>query len=93
MKKFLAISLFLGIFALDLFAGTQNTVGLDSAWKNIEMLLKDAYVSKIICLIFVAIGLYRAYAGSMIQFGLMLMFAFISFNLDSIVNTMSSGIF
>ena len=34
MKKFLAISLFLGIFALDLFAGTQNTVGLDK-YRNV----------------------------------------------------------
>lgn len=93
MKKLLIVFLFFGICALDLFAGTQNTIGLDSAWKSIEMLLKDAYVSKIICLVFVAIGLYRAYAGSMMQFGLMIMFAFIAFNLDSIVNTMSSGIF
>ena len=72
---FLAFVLSFG--ALSAVAGTsqQDALGIQGLWDTVSAWLDDAYATRIVALIFFCVGVWRAFAGSILQFFLMLGFA------------------
>jgi hypothetical protein len=86
------LALFLSLFAVSAFAGTSDNLGLSAMWGTISGWITDGYLTKIIGLIFFAVGVQRAFMGSILQFFFMLGLSLLVINADAIMSTMFSAI-
>jgi len=86
-----ALFAFLGTAA---FAGTtDNYLGAQSLWNTLSGWLDDTYVARIIALMFFAVGVWRAFAGFILQFFLMLGFAVLVTQGNTIISAINSATF
>lgn len=93
MKKgilLLLLALILGEMA---FAGTTNNLGAKGVWDTVSGWMEDTYVARLVALIFFCVGVWRAFAGSILQFFLMLGFAVLVTQGNTIISTMNSATF
>ena len=67
--------------------------GAQSLWNTLSGWLDDTYVARIIALMFFAVGVWRAFAGSILQFFLMLGFAVLVTQGNTIISAINSATF
>jgi len=75
------------------FAGTTDNLGAQSLWNTLSGWLDDTYIARIIALMFFAVGVWRAFAGSILQFFLMLGFAVLVTQGNTIISAINSATF
>ncbi|MCR6574451.1 hypothetical protein [Campylobacter insulaenigrae] len=92
-KKVFLLCLVLFGISTYAFAGTTDSLGLKSTWDIVGSWFEDGYASKLIAAGLFCVGLWRAYAGSILQFFLMLGFAILAMNGKNIIETLGSGLF
>lgn len=93
MKK---IVIFFALFALlgtAAFAGTTDNLGAKNLWETLSGWLDDTYIARILALMFFAVGVWRAFAGSILQFFLMLGFAVLVTQGNTIISAINSATF
>jgi len=83
----------LGFFATSAFAGNTDGLGAKGLWDTVSSWLNDTYVSRILALLLFCVGVWRAFAGSILQFFLMLGFAVLITQGTSIVEALNSATF
>ena len=88
---FLAFALSFG--AVNMLAGNVDGLGAKGLWDTVSGWLNDTYASRIIALLFFCVGVWRAFAGSILQFFLMLGFAVLVTQGTSIIEAMNGGLF
>lgn len=86
------LALFLSLFAVSAFAGTDDNLGLSSMWTTVSGWITDGYLTKLLGLIFFAVGVQRAFMGSVLQFFFMLGLSLLVINASTIMGTMFSAI-
>ncbi|MEA3373732.1 MAG: hypothetical protein U9Q62_08600 [Campylobacterota bacterium] len=91
MKKYFGIALFAMFMGASLWAGTNDNLGLSSMWTVIQGWVQDGYLSKILGLMFFAVGVQRAFDGQLLQFFLMLGLSLLIVNADTIMATIFSA--
>jgi len=82
--------LFVGTSA---FAGTNDTIGAKNLWDIVSGWLDDTYVARLLALMFFCVGVWRAFAGSILQFFLMLGFAVLVTQGNTIISAINSALF
>lgn len=92
-KKFVFLVFVLTFGAASLFAGNTDGLGAKGLWDTVSSWLDDTYASRIIALLFFCVGVWRAFAGSILQFFLMLGFAVLVTQGNSIIEALNSGLF
>jgi len=91
VKKVAAAAAVLGTTSV--FAGTAgDALGLDSTWATIQAWLNDSSFVSIVGLLFFAVGIQRAFMGSILQFFLMLGMALLVVNADTIMTATMGAI-
>ena len=75
------------------FAGTTDTLGAKDLWTTLSGWLDDTSVARIIALMFFSVGIWRAFAGSILQFFLMLGFAVLITQGNKIISAISTALF
>lgn len=94
MKKFsLLLVVLLALLGTTAFAGTADTLGAKNLWNTLSAWLDDTYISRIIALMFFSVGVWRAFAGSILQFFLMLGFAVLVTQGNTIISAINSATF
>lgn len=94
MKKTILLLVFMLSFGtMSLFAGNTDGLGAKGLWDTVSSWLDDTYASRIIALLFFCVGVWRAFAGSILQFFLMLGFAVLVTQGASIIEALNSGLF
>ena len=88
---FLAFVLSFGATAM--LAGNTDGLGAKGLWDTVSGWLNDTYASRIVALLFFCVGVWRAFAGSILQFFLMLGFAVLVTQGTSIIEALNSGLF
>lgn len=88
---FLAFVLSFGATAM--LAGNTDGLGAKGLWDTVSGWLDDTYASRIIALLFFCVGVWRAFAGSILQFFLMLGFAVLVTQGTSIIEALNAGLF
>jgi hypothetical protein len=89
LQAFFLVSILLPVLS---FAGTTDALGVKNVWQKISAWLGDSYIHKIIAAIFFVIGVMRATA-SILQFFIMLAFAVLIFNANTIINKLAGATF
>jgi hypothetical protein len=89
IKMFFTLTMLLPVLS---FAGTQDNLGVQSVWDKLDSWLQDGYLQKIIALIFFIVGVMRA-MHSILQFFIMLGFAILIFNAQSIIEKLAGATF
>ncbi|EOJ1335639.1 hypothetical protein ACM12L_000370, partial [Campylobacter jejuni] len=92
-KNFFLLALLLGFFITSAFAGNTDSIGAKGLWDIVSGWLNDTYVSRIIALLLFCVGVWRAFAGSILQFFLMLGFAVLVTQGSTIIETINSATF
>ncbi|HEC1759515.1 TPA: hypothetical protein R1698_001131 [Campylobacter lari] len=92
-KKIFLLCLVLFGLSTYALAGTTDSLGLKSTWDTVASWFEDGYVSKLIAAGLFCVGLWRAYAGSILQFVLMLAFAVLAMNGKNVIEALGSGLF
>lgn len=90
-KNLIAGVMFAGLAAAAVASSTDN-LGLSTVWTTIQSWVQDGYLTKIFGLIFFAVGIQRAFMGSILQFFLMLGMSLLVVNADGIMGTVFSAI-
>ena len=93
MKKIAILLVMFAFLGTAAFAGTTNNLGAQSLWNTLSGWLDDTYVARIIALMFFAVGIWRAFAGSVLQFFLMLGFAVLVTQGNTIISAINSATF
>lgn len=94
MKKHIVFLVFiLGFLATSAFAGNTDSIGAKGLWDTVSGWLNDTYVSRIIALLLFCVGVWRAFAGSILQFFLMLGFAVLVTQGTTIIETINAATF
>ena len=94
MKKIqLMFLLLVALVGTAAMAGTAgDALGLASTWTTIQSWLNDSAFVSIIGLIFFAVGIQRAFMGSVLQFFMMLGMALLVVNADTIMTATMGAI-
>ncbi len=101
-KRIMAAMLpFLTLFAVSALAKTNtDALGLSGLWQGgqgggggVKAWLSDGYVTKVLGLIFFCVGVWRAFAGSILQFFFMLGFAILVSQGATIIEAITPAIF
>jgi hypothetical protein len=92
MKKYFGLIAMAMFFGVSAYAGTNDNLGLSNMWSTLQGWVTDGYLSKIIGLMFFAVGVQRAFAGQMLQFFLMLGLSLLIVNADTIMGTIFSAV-
>jgi hypothetical protein len=74
------------------FASTTDNLGVQNVWDKINSWLQDGYIQKIIAAIFFVLGVMRAMQ-SILQFFIMLGFAVLIFNAQTIIEKLAGATF
>lgn len=93
IKLVALFALFLGLFASAAVAGTTDGMGAKTTWDTVSGWLDDTYAARILGLMFFAVGVWRAFAGSILQFFLMLGFGVLITQGNSIISAINTAIF
>lgn len=88
---FLAFVLSFGATAM--LAGNTDGLGAKGLWDTVSGWLNDTYARRIIALLFFCVGIWRAFAGSILQFFLMLGFSIVISQGNSIIEALHGGLF
>lgn len=88
---FLAFVLSFGATAM--LAGNTDGLGAKGLWDTVSGWLNDTYMRRIIALLFFCVGIWRAFAGSILQFFLMLGFTIVISQGNSIIEALHGGLF
>jgi heme/copper-type cytochrome/quinol oxidase subunit 2 len=94
-KTFLKVRTFfmmLMLLPIMSFASTQDNLGVQNVWDKIDSWLQDGYIQKIIAAIFFVVGVMRAMQ-SILQFFIMLGFAVLIFNAQTIIEKLAGATF
>jgi large-conductance mechanosensitive channel len=89
VRTFFVMSMLLPMLS---FASTTDNLGVKNVWDKIESWLADGYIQKIIAAIFFVLGVMRAMQ-SILQFFIMLGFAVLIFNADTIIKKLAGATF
>jgi len=92
LKK-IAILFALFAFGTAAFAGTTDNLGASQLWSTLSGWLDDSYIGRILALMFFAVGVWRAFAGSLLQFFLMLGFAALITQGNAIISAINGATF
>lgn len=92
-KVGLFLAMLLMLVGTSAFAGNTDTVGAQNLWNTLSGWLDDTYVARIIALMFFCVGVWRAFAGSILQFFLMLGFAVLVTQGNTIISAINSALF
>lgn len=92
-KTFVFLAFVLSFGATTMFAGNTDVLGAKGLWDTVSGWLSDTYTNRIIALLFFCVGLWRAFAGSILQFFLMLGFAVLAMQGTSIIEAISGSLF
>lgn len=92
-KKILLLVFMLSFGTISLFAGNTDGLGAKGLWDTISSWLDDTYASRVIALLFFCVGVWRAFAGSILQFFLMLGFTILVNQGTNIIEAVNSGLF
>lgn len=91
-KTFVLIALF-ALLGGAAYAGNTDTLGAQQLWTTLSGWLNDTYVARIIALMFFVVGVWRAFAGSIPQFFLMMGFAVLITQGNAIISAINSATF
>lgn len=92
-KTFVFLAFVLSFGATTMLAGNTDSLGAKGLWDTVSGWLSDTYASRIIGLLFFCVGLWRAFAGSILQFFLMLGFAVLVTQGTSIIEAINGSLF
>ena len=90
-KNNVLFALFALLMGVSLIAGTTDNLGLSGMWGTIQGWIQDGFLTKILGLMFFAVGVQRAFAGQILQFFLMLGLSLLVVNADTIMSTIFSA--
>lgn len=93
MKKIAILFALFAFLGTTAFAGTADNIGAQNLWNTLSGWLNDTYLARIIALMFFSVGIWRAFAGSILQFFLMLGFAVLVTQGNTIISAINSATF
>lgn len=93
MKNKFFLLFMVAFLATNAFAGNTDSIGAKGMWDIVSGWLNDTYVSRMIALLLFCVGVWRAFAGSILQFFLMLGFAVLVTQGTTIIEAINSATF